>query len=138
MREIKFRAWDKHLKKMFLPDTLARLHFNKGLPYCFYTIKGQMIIHKALVLMQYTGLKDRNGKEIYERDIVQLESIDDPPDVFVVAWEESGYFTLKPFIDPEGYIPTLGYFTDNNLNDNYYSIEVIGNRCENPELVGDK
>ena len=123
MREIKFRAWEKHLKKMFLPDTLARLHFNGELPYCFYTIKGQMITHKALVLMQYTGLKDKNGIEIYEGDI--LKDIDS-----VVG---------NVFFADGGFKVDYGKRGDYWLASREGAVVIIiGNIYENPELLEKK
>ena len=65
MREIKFRAWDTELKKMFPPEDIIGLEGNtsKNVP-------------DYLILLQYTGLKDKDGKEIYENDIIEIKHPD--------------------------------------------------------------
>lgn len=67
MREIKFRCFDKYNKKM---DDVRKLEFENGfiniIPYRY----NDWFSEEEYVLMQYTGLKDKNGKEIYEGDIV--------------------------------------------------------------------
>ena len=67
MREIKFRAWDKKNKRMSEPFYLLDVPFwtNDVLE-----IKRGVVKARAEIL-QFTGLKDKNGKDIYEGDIIQ-------------------------------------------------------------------
>lgn len=116
MRDIKFRAWHKELLDMTYapkpPITLERF-FWKMETY------GDMY-----VVMQYTGLKDKNGKEIYEGDICFAESKEYPRNKQVIWNEELARFE---FDYPLG--KSL-LSTD--------SIEVIGNIYENPELLNQR
>ena len=65
MREIKFRGWDEKNKEMVCNINLL---FSNCLNDCFEEYE-----ECGLKIMQYTGLKDKNGKEIYEGDIVEGE-----------------------------------------------------------------
>ena len=80
MREIKFRAWDKR---------------NKYWYYFSLSPKADVIdIYETLErLGQYTGLKDKNGKEIYESDVIEYPVAYLPNRKGVVVFRYSGWFT---------------------------------------------
>lgn len=68
MRDIKFRAWHKQAKEMlFVGDKNGTTH---PLDCCAYAVSPNQ--GKYIELMQYTGLKDKNGKEIFEGDVVKV------------------------------------------------------------------
>jgi len=123
-REIKFRAW---IKDKDIPEG----HIVEGTDNLFIsTRKGELVIEnyegkvnrykeEQYILMQYTGLKDKNGKEIYEGDIVEHQIPVLGTDRKEVIWDKIG-FTLK------------GYKSE--LNNPMATFKVIGNIYENPEL----
>jgi uncharacterized phage protein (TIGR01671 family) len=89
MREIKFRVWDE--KKKVMLSQIGSWYFNDEYDeVAFHMNRVTFSDHKYLKLMQYTGLKDRNGKEIYEGDIIR--SYNEYGDIFatlsVVKWNE--------------------------------------------------
>ncbi len=115
MREIKFRAWNGREKEMYLAGTY--------IPFEFCTVENgiQVVPCNNWTLMQYTGLKDKNGKEIYEGDIVRS------------GWdeEEIGVAEWCDVLARWGF--NLGY-----CEDEYIQVtegEVTGNIYENPELI---
>jgi uncharacterized phage protein (TIGR01671 family) len=112
-REIKFRAWDG--KKMLPPFDLIDMyvHQNFGMDSNDDFQKLQ-----SLQLMQYTGLKDKNGKEIYEGDVVGYGKEKAPHEV---RWDDvHGMWMWRTF-----------KFSHTALD----KLEVIGNIYENPELL---
>jgi uncharacterized phage protein (TIGR01671 family) len=122
MRDIKFRAWAENESKMFYDvyfDNLEVYHWiNNTETEIIGDIKPDSMLQQA-ILMQYTGLKDKNGKEIFEGDVVKK-----------VIWP-----------DKEEYIEYVEDITRHNLwinelnNEPEAYLEVIGNLYENPELI---
>ncbi|MCU5409290.1 YopX family protein [Bacillus cereus] len=117
MREIKFRVWCKEGPSMLNWDYLINepdfVDFMKGAHEedAYYSR-----------LMQYTGLKDKNGKEIYEGDIVKCHN----DLVYIVDWhEEDAMFYYK---DPDG-------DEEEDLRMSAVSFEVIGNVYDNQNLI---
>lgn len=131
MREIKFRAWDKRYCVM-LPATKINfkkkwlMHFDKKTNIKLF------VDFKDAILMQYTGLKDRNGKKIYEGDIVKSIYI---IDIICEDIAKSTYINHVIFDFEES------RFKLKNRQDLLYDIaedlEVIGNIHKNPELLED-
>lgn len=117
MREIKFRAWHKKEKWM---DGVWAWDIEHGM-LCF-TSHSQTSM-KDCILMQFTGLLDKNGKEIYEGDIFKLVI-----GTYIVEWDGSGLYHCKSLKYPNCCGFTLS-------EPNCRGCEIIGNRFENPELL---
>lgn len=120
MREIKFRAWDSNLKK-FLNYPLRVNHFNFQEFECFD--RQFNAVEEGIIFEQYTGLKDKNGREIYEGDIVRGEYYD------------IDYMSYKSVICPVNWIERSACFNIGSQYWNMESIIVVGNIKENPELI---
>lgn len=128
MREIKFRAFVKNLKWLLPVITIDFDEEN-----CFvevdYTGEGDYADYNfnEIELMQYVGLKDKNGKEIYEGDIIKLGT----EERFYVAWHDyKQEFTFRGY--GGGYYPNT---YRGATRDDEYGWEVIGNIYENKELL---
>lgn len=133
MREIRFRAWDKKRKEMIYNE----FHL---------TAYGELISFgesKSWELMQFTGLHDKKGKEIWEGDIVHVEHRE-WDEYWTVEYDEgeAKFIVFNQLNSQRDFIsinPKLG-ISDGGLyvevtQDIYWQPEVIGNIYENPELV---
>lgn len=115
MREIKFRAWySSDTKEMMLHEDYP------GQVFKWFSE------NQPLEIMQYTGLKDKNGTEIYEGDVITVEY---PRKKYLVSYDKdrAGYY---PFAQDDG----CGCCSDELVSRPDYC-EVIGNKFENPELL---
>lgn len=114
-RELKFRAWDKTRKKMC--ESLLSIHWLYGNKLSEITADGSEGTYdrpsEEIILMQYTGLKDKNGVEIYEGDI--LSHLDFNKGIKITDLEYAFYLTSQG--------------VDWNFT------KVIGNIYQNPELL---
>jgi hypothetical protein len=129
MREIKFRAWSKEHKYMFDLDDKDFFINNNGV-YVRHCIDYQGDVYEnetdKFILMQYTGLKDKNGVEIYEGDVVagQITGGDGHYEQGRIEWSnKKAGFVLR--------FKGLGWRNLAGL----HKKQVIGNIHTNPELI---
>jgi len=153
MREIKFKAWDKKGKQIINHEHLIMTCDG------FFAIDEEGTEFPMDVIMQYTGRKDKNSKEIYRGHIVSFGLLCNP---LGSSYElqtgevifEYGSFVIKYYFDwsekiefrnlsdffyskESHYVPNVGDVFDRSdkpIND----LEIIGNKFENPELRIDK
>lgn len=118
MREIKFRMWDKELQSFDMnKDINIYTDFPEGIKHITYFVGA--VAMSGVCIEQFTGLKDKNGKEIYEGDIIDF-------------WLSNGYGVVE-FKNCQ-WVSTMKDKDDTILT-NFSDIEVIGNIHENKELL---
>jgi len=141
MREFKFRVWDGLEMELFKLEDI----------YWRGEDTGKYDFHEGLEVMQYTGLKDKRGKEIYEGDVLSFVEFNNDEDhgfgphlnimdLVVVDWEEyhSGFVLRRTSEhNHRGNMDAIFYglcSRNNEIPIGAYAV-VIGNIYENPELI---
>ena len=153
-RELKFRIWDKQYCKWL--ENSSSLHCYSNWTICpftgnlvdyvgpfddehgesftaspandYYWEDGKLIKELRYIIQQYTELKDKNGKEIYEGDICHAGIVIGPIDFII------GSFSLasNPLIE---FLPKDTCVFSLDFNPSWIDVEVIGNIMQNPELL---
>lgn len=145
MREIEFRVWDNQ-EKVYLNkkdigiDNLGNIFIFEGRSDNDADLWHVRILsdsdNERYVIEQTTGLMDKNGTEICEGDIVEVKHSDwTEPTIHMVKWfgdEEYPAFDLSPGMEETMNSLALAVQSD------FFSIKIIGNLHENPELLEEK
>lgn len=103
MKEIKFRVWDNE-------DYMSK-------PFTLHELQGLVLFTSDCPVMQYTGLKDKNDKEVYEGDLLKL---------WIGGEEQSKPSILNSLEDLHIWINRVYYTVED--------FEVVGNKYENPDI----
>lgn len=123
----RFRAWDKEFKEMVQVDALV---FDEQIIKATYK-NGNVVKEdiKNYVLMQSTGLRDKNGKEIFEGDILKVTNLSSWLEV-VSFNEDKAMFVSKEVKRKVEETPLYDLF-----NTDIFEVEIIGNIWEDGELL---
>lgn len=127
MQVVKYKVWDEDKKVMHQADEICRIHFkDEGLPYCVTLWDGEMLLH--FILLEFIGIPDKYGKEIYREDMVRYTI---PEDVSKDARE------VRRVVWDEGMLAFQARTLDGKFVCFLHSeqFEIIGNALENPELL---
>src|SRR5699024_2518560 len=126
----KFRVWNEKTESFIdYGDLMLDLKNGKvysgdvGIPE--YTID----VTNQVILMQYTGCRDKNGIEIYEADVIK----DKYDKVWLVQRYVGSFVITNKIPDSDGQTSTYSHFS--NVSNHHFYFEVIGNMWENPELL---
>lgn len=140
MREIKFRVW---IKPEYWNETENKGLMTNGLPLNGfdkwwlnlddpfsenYSLDGEFTVGKEIEIMQFTGLKDKNGNEIYEGDLIKVQ------DPYNSIWSVDSAEVVFSNKYVGGWVISNGN-QNLNLGTRQKYLKVVGNKYENPELV---
>jgi uncharacterized phage protein (TIGR01671 family) len=120
MREIKFRAWQHSSSHMLSWREVLDAIRDISPEYIFDDDK------PAFAVMQFTGLNDKSGREIYEGDIISLDGFH--PQIYEIKFIEGAFCACRPELP----MPIDCHFFEDSIG---VHSEVIGNIYENPELL---
>lgn len=130
----KYRAWIKE-EKCFADYIETIRYYSKEVDLCWGGIcESDCFDFEGVIFTQSTGLFDKNGKEIFEGDVIAIE-VDDtgtPINARVFQNSKIGVLMFHVFEDNED-VPMVELLEDNSV-----AFEIIGNIYENPELLEEK
>lgn len=115
MREIKFRVWEKKNKR-WIHKNIALV--DDGQPYWIFGYSAEVVLRDEFEIMQFTGLIDKNGSEIYEGDILSIKLNAETNLKVPVEFKRAGFYADE--------YPVFAVA---------HEAEVIGNVCEIPEIL---
>jgi len=143
MRELKFRVWDKLEKRFIYPDKGYQGHYALTLDGKFYNLQNGSGGDEYTV-QQYTELKDLNGVEIYEGDILKCPntlniSLYGEFSYREVIWKYDSFTWVlnskRALMEFDVAFGSDGDFVDHSSENLKITVEVVGNIFENPELL---
>lgn len=127
----RYRAWNKATKEMHEVDDIVSIDIEKKQIYVKTLFFNQLnhYVFDAVVLMQSTGFRDKNGKEIFEGDILKVTNLSSWLEV-VSFNNNKAMFVSKKIKREIEESPLYDLF-----NTDIFEVEIIGNIYENPELA---